>query len=251
MHLRAEVSLPGLIYGSNYKLLEGEHDLRKSLRLLYEYVSDTTGERFEDDDEIYVCRVDFARDYQIGESNIVPTIKALSNIPLPRHHRCRIEDSTLYFNSRGKSRSKKIRMYGKHREILSKKDPGRTYTAAEGILRVEVSLLKTIAVNALVKKLGLSNRKAETILQPKIATLVFQEIEVQFPIVDSIYNEEHVFDILDKNFAAPRAMSLFGFMQYLKVYGADFHKLPKLKYGRTAYFNAMRDCRRVGIWPSE
>src|SRR5947209_2306579 len=94
-HLKAEGSLPKLLRGANIPLLD-ESEIESSLQLFAASVEKRSGVRFDLDNSL-VCRVDFARDIHVGESEIVPTITKLARVQIPRYDRTQYNDTSLVF----------------------------------------------------------------------------------------------------------------------------------------------------------
>jgi hypothetical protein len=247
LHLRAEVSLPRWIKGSN-SILPNEEDVRQGLERLSEFVADTAGERFAVHDML-VTRVDFTKDFNIAEDEIVSAVRSLSDVFISRYNRTRVNDSTMYFNSEGRTLNRRIAIHGKHREVMSRNGSEHDLERTKGVLRLEISYRTTYAVKGLVKHMRLADRRANQVLTREVAVGVFQEIIGRLGFERLLKSgEPSVLKKLEKLYPPSRVMRLLGFLEYVRTYGNDFYKLPSIRYGRTTYCEAVKDCKRAGIY---
>lgn len=248
-HLRAEVSLPRWIRGSNSFLLT-ETQIWDALEQLSKFVFDLTGEPFSTSDML-VTRVDFTKDFSVGESKIAPIIRRLSTAWISRTLRTTVEDTTIYFNSKARTLSKRIAVYGKYREVLSREHSEADLEKALGVLRLEISYRRTPAVKTLVTKQDLTIRTAERIFKQDVADRVFREYIELLNLEQVIDHGTSILEKLEKYYSPVQAMRLLGFLQYLMEYGQDFYRLPFLQFSRTTYWRALKDCKRAGVLPIE
>jgi hypothetical protein len=245
-HLKAEVSLPKLLRGSNVPLLS-ESEIESSLRLLSEYVERWGGRKF-DPDTALVCRVDFAKDIHVDESVIVPTIANFARVQIPRYDRTPHNDESVVFTPKGKSNNKRISVYNKLAEVRLRKGSEDEQHRARGILRLEVGL-KTKAIEYLAGKLKLPSREAQHVLIPKVANYVLQDAmqKLQFHTITSDTNE--VIEKLIAHFGVSRAKSLLGFIELRKHLGEKLYKQEYLNFPPRTYFRDLSDCRKAGVLP--
>jgi hypothetical protein len=203
-HLSAEVSLPRWINGSNSTLLD-EAGVSSGLNQLSSYVREVTEERFFVS-EMFVIRVDFTKDFQIGEENTVPIIRQLSNIRLPRMNTILINNSTVYFQPPGKNLNRRIEVYSKYRESLY--NDSDKAELASGVLRLEVSHRTTQSVNQLVKRFGLESKKAYDVLTASAAALVHNDTIERLDLYRQLELKEYSFDLLIERFGLKDGMEL-------------------------------------------
>lgn len=107
-HLRAEVSVPAWLHGTNLKL-PNEDEVETALKKLSTFVS----ERFPEYFNAYtaqVCRVDFTRDFNVGAENVTELIRRTAKVQMPRYLRQVFDDKTVYFSSSGKHKNKSIKI---------------------------------------------------------------------------------------------------------------------------------------------
>lgn len=247
LHLRAEVSIPRWIKGSN-SILPNEEEVRLGLERLSEFVADTAGERFAISDML-VTRVDFTKDFNIAEDEIVSAVRSLSDVFIGRYNRTKVNDSTMYFNSKGRTLNRRIAVYGKHREVMSRNGSENDLERTKGVLRLEISYRTTTAVNGLVRDMRLTDRSANQVFTRKVAEEVFQDAIGRLGLKRLLRAGEHsVLKKLEKLYPPSRVMRLIGFLEYVRTYGHDFYKLPSIRYGRTTYCEAVKDCKRAGIY---
>jgi hypothetical protein len=247
--LTAEASLPKLLRGANVPLLS-ESEIESSLRSLATLVEERSGLTF-DTDSALVSRVDFARDFNISESEIVPTVARLSQVQIPRYDRTQYNDTTVAFMPRGERRSKRISVYGKLAEVARRCASEEEQNSARDVLRVEVSLrTKALAYITRRKPLDAQSREVRHILTPRVAAFVLEDTlqKLQFEAVGGA--ESDVIAKLLAHFGLSRAKSLLGFLELRRKYGEALCSNEEINYGRSTYFRDLADCRRAGVLPS-
>jgi Phage replication protein CRI len=165
--IRAEVSLGSWLYGSNLHLPD-EAELHHGLDSLSEYVESKSGIVFDAHTE-RVSRVDFTRDFQVGENAVIPIISKFGKLKLPRYNRLCFDETSVYFKNDGKERTKEFLIYSKHHERLAKGKDIAEQERAKGLIRLEFGLRKS-AVNRFAKSLKLPNHHANCVLRMKMNT---------------------------------------------------------------------------------
>ncbi len=98
--VRAEVSFGSWLFGSNLHL-PNEDELHHGLDLLSEYVESKSGIVFDAHTE-RVSRVDFTRDFQVGENAVIPIISKFAKLNLSRYERVCFGETSVYFKNGGK-----------------------------------------------------------------------------------------------------------------------------------------------------
>lgn len=242
--IKAEASLPKLLRGMNIPLIE-DNEIEGCFCLISELVEVQSGFRFEAHNAP-LCRVDFARDINVGESAIMQIIDNIGRVQIPRYNRIRYCDSGVEFVTKGRKPNKRIKVYHKLAEVIERNGSNEEQQMAHGILRVEIQL-RTSAINGLVEKLRLPNRQAQYVLTREVSDHVLKDAleKVQF---NSIKLEaKQTIQKLHARFDINRTKSLLGFLELKELYGEDFYKLPYLKCSRRTYFRDLADCRRAGV----
>jgi hypothetical protein len=245
-HLKAEASLPKLLRGANVPLLD-ETEIEGSLRLLSAAVEKWSGRKF-DPNTALLCRVDSAKDIQVGESSLVPMIAKFARVQIPRYDRTPHNDESVVFTPRGESNSKRISVYNKLLEVIRRGGNEEEQRNARGILRLEVGL-KTKAITYLAEKLKLPSRETQHVLTREVAHYVVQDAlqKLQFDAMDLDANE--VIEKLIAHFGTSRARSLLGFIELRKHFGEELYKCEGLRFPPRTYFRDLADCRRAGVLP--
>lgn len=243
-HLTAEVSLPAWINGSNLELFD-ESKIDEGLWFVSEYVTEMSGMKF-DAKEGRVNRVDFAKDFQIGERDIRKVIGKISKIKVPRYNRTSINDETVYFQNKGKRQSKKIRIYDKHAEILQKDSTVEDKEKSRGVLRVE-TLMRTSAIEIQRKKMGLPNRTANMVLTKEFADVVINETIGTLHSDTWLSNENIDINRLLEAYDAKQVIRFIGFAEFRREFGNDFYRIPSLKFNKKTYDRYLTGLQKVGI----
>ena len=66
-----------------------------------------------------VTRVDFTRDFQVGEHFVIPIIAKFARLTMPRYNRICFDETSVYFKNAGKEITKQFLIYSKYHEMLS------------------------------------------------------------------------------------------------------------------------------------
>jgi len=85
--IRAEVSFGSWLHSSNLYLPKTQDEIHNCLDLLSEYVETNSGIVF-DAQTARVTRVDFTRDFQVGETAVIPIIAKFARFNLPNTSAC-------------------------------------------------------------------------------------------------------------------------------------------------------------------
>ena len=242
--IRAEVSFGSWLHGSNLRL-PNENELHHCLDLLSGYVEDKSGIAFDAHTE-RVSRVDFTRDFQVGENGVLPIIAKFAKFNLPRYERVCFGDTSVYFKNAGKEKTKQILIYSKYHERLAKSKDKSEHEAAKGLIRLEVSLRKS-AVNRLAKSLKLPNHHANHILTKETSERALQRAMKHLHF-DSLLtagnsNVEKLFEIQ----SATMPLTLIGFLYLRDKYGDDLAKQSFIKTSPKTLKRYSDDCSKVGV----
>ncbi|HEY0428415.1 MAG TPA: phage/plasmid replication protein [Pyrinomonadaceae bacterium] len=244
-HLSAQVSLPKLLFGHNARL-PNQTEVNHGLKLMAEYAEEKSGLPF-DAQTATVSLIHFANDIHLTEPEVWRMIERLSKKKLKLLRKQFFEDSTLYFTSRG--RTSQIRIYPKLQAVLSEKNAtDEAISCADGNLRFEKCYLEKNAIDSLVKRLGLPDSKARTLLTEKVSDLVLSELLESLNFFELLTREKTELDRLRESFPMKKAYSLRGFLEAVKEYGENFYKDSRHKLSKSSYCRNVRDCRKAKTW---
>jgi len=242
-HLSAEVSLPKMLFGHNARLAN-QVEVFEGLEMISQYVETNSGLRF-DAMTATVSRVDFTKDFYLSEAKVFQVIKKLSDKILPRMDKLLYNDSTLYF----KAKTRQIRIYGKFREVLSRKySKPENIKIAKGILRFEHCLLKNYAVDSIVKELSLPDKTTQSLLTQDVSDFVMSKVFEGLNFFELVTNDKTNLENLLETFPTRKAMNLCGFLEMLKLRGELFYKDESLHFSKDSYFRDAKDCRKAKVW---
>ncbi len=243
--IRAEVSLGSWLYGSNL-YLPNEDELHHGLDVLSEYVERMSGIVFDAHTE-RVSRVDFTRDFQVGENAVIPIIAKFGKLDLTRYERVCFGNTSVYFKNAGKERTEEYLIYSKYHERLANSKDLAEQEAAKGLIRLEVSYRKS-AGNRLAKSLKLPNHHANHILTKETSEKVIQRAIKQL-YFDSLLTaknssaEKKLFD----QYGATMSYSLIGFLWLREKSGEDLRKLPFINTSPKTLKRYLDDCTKAGV----
>ena len=244
--IRAEVSPGAWLHGSNLYLPD-EGDLQHVLDAISAYVEDKSGIVFDAHTE-RVTRVDFTRDFQVGEINVLPIIAKYARFILPKYHRVCYDETSVYFrNSLEKGKlTKQFKIYSKHHDLLDKCDDASESEKARGLLRFEVSHLKA-AVNRLAKSYNLPDHRANHILTKETSEKVIQTAMKQLHFDSFIKTETSNIDKLFEICDSASAFTRIGFLYMRDQYGDDLTKQPFINISSKTIKRYQDDCNKAGV----
>ena len=245
-HLQAEVSIPKMLFGNNIKL-PTEPEVWEGLKQISEYVTQKSGLPFDLETAV-VNRVDYTKDFNVGEDQVIPIISSLAKKSIPRFDRIYFNDSTVYFKSRGKTQE--IKIYSKFHETISNKSNGKDLlNLSRGLLRLEHSFSHRDSLKKLAKDLGYSERKAKYLLRSKVSELVLaNDVKILDWSNYQLEADNSQLDYLQRCFTLRRAFLLFGFLELIRQRGENCYKDKMLGLSRNSYYRYAADCRKFGIW---
>lgn len=242
--ISAEVSFGSWLFGSNLYVLNDE-EIQIALRILSDYVTEKTGIVF-DAFNARVTRADFFQDFQIGEENIVPIINRFKNHEIPKYITVPYSKTTVYFNNEGQEQDKTLKIYGKFRERHKKGNDAVEKEKANGILRLEVKLMKG-AVRRLSKSIGFDYHHAKNLLNSDVWNFVIGKATHQLCFDEFILMEENNFIFLFKKLGFKEALILLGFLYLVKIYNNDLKTLEQLNINPKTAKRYVQKCRDLGI----
>lgn len=244
MHVSAECSIPKLLFGNNSRLPD-EEELSTGLELISEYTSETTGLEFNSF-EANVSIAHFANDVQLGEPGVYAAVNRLSRLKLNGLLKHAVDDTTIYFNNK----SREVRIYPKLQEVYSKAKVQEAIDHARGNLRFEYCLLNKYGVDSHAKKFGLRDSMAKSILTSEVSDRVFRDLFTEMDFPSLLTDERSNLQKLKGHFRGRKAMTLDGFLNTVDQYGELFYKDTQHGFKKGAYYRAVRDCRKAGVWRS-
>jgi hypothetical protein len=242
--IRAEVALGSWLHGSNLHL-PNEEELYYGLDLLSEYVVSNSGIPFDARAE-RVTRVDFTRDFQVGENAVIPIIAKFAEYDLSRYSRVCFDNTSVYFKNSGKERTKEYLIYSKHHERLANSKDILEHEKAKGIIRLESSFRKS-GVARLAKSLKLKSHHANHILTKETSEKVIQTAIERLNFRNLLTFEKPKIEQLFESCTPSTAFSRIGFLYMKEKYGNDLTNLSFIDVSRKTLKRYEDDCRRAGI----
>ena len=243
-NLRAEVSLGSWLYDSNLHL-PNEAELRHGLSLLSEYVESKSGIAFNAHTE-RVSRVDFTRDFQVGEHSVIPIIAKFARLKLPRYARSCFDETTVYFKNAGKQKTKQFVIYSKYHEMLAGGKTNAEAGQAKGLIRLEVSFRKS-AVNRLAASLKLPSHHANHILTGETSERVIQTAIKQLYFDSLLTADDFSIEKLFSLYGSTTAFYLIGFLYLITKYGNDLAKQPFIETSSKTLKRYSDKCSKAGV----
>lgn len=244
--IRAEVSIGSWLHGSNLHL-PNEEEFQNGLDLLCKYVESKSGVSFEAHTE-RVSRVDFTRDFQVGENAVIPIIAKFAKFNLPRYKRVCYEETAVYFkNSLEKFKlTKQFKIYSKFHERLSESKDKSEQEAAKGLIRFEISFMKS-AVNRLAKSLKLPNHRANHILtketSKKAIEKAMKQLHFHSLLTINTPSIKKLFAVCDST----SGFSRVGFLYLRDHYGDDLAKQTFINASPKTLKRYSDDCSKAGV----
>lgn len=243
-HLSSEVCLPKLLYGHNARL-PNQTEVIEAVQKQAGYTQAVSGLPF-DAETATVSLIHYAKDIYLGEPGVWRMLEKLSKRKLPGFLKMFIEDSTIYFTSKGKS--KLIRIYSKLNEVLKKQPTKEAIEYARGNLRVECCLLKPYSINSLVKRLSLPDKTTQSLLREDVEDFEISRILENLNFFELLENEKTALQILEEHFPMKKAMRLRGFLQAVSEHGENFYKDESHGIKKDSYYRDARACRKAKVW---
>lgn len=216
--LRTEVSPTAWRTGSNIDFLN-ESDFFESLRQLSEFVTDKSKLNFNAF-EGRVTRVDFTRDFYVGEHLVLPIIARFNTFNLPRYKRSSINGESVCFTNSGKRLSKQYKIYSKYHERLANSKISSDYEKSRAVLRLEISL-RYQAVYGLANSLNLKSILARDILNYSVAKRVIENAMHRLHFKSFLRTKKPDYTaIFEKN--GPKSFGIIGYYYLKDLYPENF-----------------------------
>ncbi len=233
--LRVEASLPKLLHGNNLKAVCNPE---LALARLWEFVADHVSGEIPELSLMDYLRVDYCHNFQVG-SALPDYIHTLGQVSFLKHRR--ITDGHGGAEWWGKN-GRMIRAYDKFKEILEKDK--KTVAEARGILRFEIEFLKKSGF--LQRRLGKKKLTLQDVLTPAFAYCRLVEMLNAMCLGVGFESQDRARQILDENFAFPKATRLLGLLRRLQTETMDD---LRRNCGRSTYYSDKKELRVLGLWP--
>ena len=183
-------------------------------------------------------RVDYCHNFQVG-SALADYIHTLSNVSFLKHRRTTDGYGGVEWWSKN---GRMIRAYDKFKEILEKDK--KTVAEARGILRFEIEYKKKSGF--LQRRLRKKKLMLEDVLRPDIAYCRLVEMLNAMCLGVGFEARDKARQILDENFAFPKATRLLGLLWRLQTETMDD---LRRNCGRSTYYADKKELRELGLWP--
>jgi hypothetical protein len=232
--LKAETSLPNMLYNENVSLLQVA-DVERGIDRLSEELSLCTGSVLDAHTADIQGRVDFVFSYDTswgGQGHVAEYLQAFKLLELPRHYSQNVaRAATLYW----RNQMRVIRLYDKEKE--SKR------VEAKDNLRFEVQLNHAKAeLAALVPGCGL---KLQDVARWDVAKAVLGTYLDAMGADLVVSNERDLAQTLVDRVGPARARRLMGYVVFLRLYGRE--GMLQMGFDRTMPFRDKRELEAVGL----
>jgi hypothetical protein len=244
-HFTARVSLPKMLFGHNSRLPNQAEAFEGVLKVA-EYAEVESGLPF-DAMTATVSLVHYAYDIHLLQSQVLPMISKLSDRTMKHLQKLLYDNSTLYFQTKDKSRL--VRIYSKFLEVLAQKNAmDKAIQAAKGVLRFEHSFAKSGTINSFVERHSLPDKTALTLLNEDVSMLAILEVFDELNFFELLNNERSDLETLLEHYPLRKAQTLFGFLETVRLYGEKFYKDESLGFSKDCYYKDARNCRKAKLW---
>lgn len=246
MQLHIETSIPKLLTGTN-SVLPTKQDVDRAVRLLCRHTETLTQLPF-DPSSAYVAAVHFAKDLRFTVPNDLSFLEAAKQVNFSRAQRHICDDTTVYFTFPGRGRI--YRVYSKQSEVMARKTVGQgEVRATQGVIRIEVCLLKKRNIESVSKRFNLAGARPDQFLTTAVSDHLIQEVvgEIERRIQAPTDEEQIICQLLDL-FRTPRALALYGFVIAHRYLGPQFLNGPSMSFSADSYRRYRKDCRKAGIF---
>ncbi len=245
-YLTIGVSLPKVLYGSNVEMLRTQSDIDRALYRISEYVSETAEARF-DAKAANVIRVDFCHQWRLTPTQVCEYLRVVGSTSVSRMTRQLFDSATVQFSNK----SQAVVFYDKLLEVLSRLRSGKAtdqeVNAAVGVLRLEKRYLNYHACERLASKMGLSNRRVETLFTVSVAESVMNQTIRQLGLDRHLEAGDIRLPRLIHAYGPRRALFLAGLLAACDSYGAE--NLVRLGICKRSTFHKMRrEIMQAGAW---
>ncbi|MBS1796792.1 MAG: hypothetical protein JSS81_23380 [Acidobacteria bacterium] len=242
--IRAEVSPGSWLFNSNLHLVN-EAELDRGLHLLSEYVEEKTGVPF-DAHSARVTRVDFTRDFDVGENNVIPFIAQVSILDLQKYKKICFDNTSVYFRNAGKELTKQYKIYSKYHERLANSKDIDEQERAKGIVRLEVSFRKS-GVNRLAESLGLQSHCAEHVLTKDVSDKVIERAMKVLEFEKILKGQISDYNTLFQTKGFNEGSKLLSFLFLKAKLGNDYEKFALFGITKRTCQRYWKLCKELGV----
>jgi hypothetical protein len=245
--LEAEVSIGAWLFGSNI-YLPSENDLPIFLSLLSDFIYFKIGIRLK----INECRItilDATRDFKLEtKSRVTSIIKELSYLEIPKYDRRPFNDTSVYFENKGKVTNKIYKIYDKQHERIKNGASQEEIALAEGVLRLEIHHGDNRAVSNLAKSLRLPDHNAGTILTKETSESVINDAMKLLGLEQLLNNNsDSKLITLAQNFDKAMPLILAGHSLYKTTFGHNYREELGINLSDDTIKGYERLCVKTGI----
>ena len=242
--LRAEVSIGEWLYDSNLHLPD-EADLKVFFEWLSIYIETKTGIKFDTGSE-RVVKAHITRDFYLTEDKVLSALSKIREIRISRYITHPFGETTVYFDSKGKKKNKRITLYSKLHQLESINASTSEIEKAKRILRLEIEH-EYKAVYNLSKSLNYPYHSAEYILTKKTSDKVIEDTIGLLNLDKLLEDDECDLKKLALRYDTTKCQTLIGHLVFKKQYGADYWKLPFITLTKATIKKYDRECAKTGI----
>ena len=246
-YLFSEFSIPRLLFGHNAVLPGSDTQALDAIESACSYIETITKLPFGPD-KIKIRRIDFARDFHIQDHTSVEAIsRELFAKVIPNMKRHTIDNSVSFLRKTTRGLAKKISVYPKLDEVLSRPSPSpEAIRAATGKLRLEVRL-EGRGLDGLKRSRGgitpmhlVSNQVSDGVIHEAMSLLDFNRI------LDA--RKIDFFGTLKSAGFRTRDFHLLGFIETVKRCGPRFFEQPDIHCPKRTFYDYKKRCEELGIW---
>lgn len=243
--LQAEVSIGAWLFGSNI-FLPDEKDLEDFFSYLSDFISYKIGIRFDVKLERTTI-LDVTRDFILTESKVLSVIKDLSNFDIPKYNRRPFNDTSVYWENKGKVKNKVFKIYSKHHDFIDKGVSAEEIDLARGVLRLEIHHGDNRAVSNLAKSLKLPSHRAGQIMTAQTAEKVISETMKLFNLDSVIDNQsDSKLETLANSYNSSMPLTLAGHLLFKQSFGVEYYKVLNLNLKPETVKEYERRCAKTG-----
>lgn len=244
-YLSVKVSLPKMLYGNNVEMIS-DTDIPRALDEISDFVSERAGVDFNAA-TAKVWRLDVCHNWRRTEEEVYARLRALRCATMPRMVFRLVESSPYWKNA-----SQEVTAYAKLAQMQSLAREGMAtdadVRASVGVFRLERRYLTSNACKRLAARLNLPDRRADYMLQERVADTVLNETMKELGLDRAIESGDSRLSLLREKYGyGSRFQRLAGFIALCDAYGAD--SLVALGIvSRSRFYEQKRELEAAGAW---